>query len=73
MTDTETARANTSSARAAVASDAEPLSQSLARAFHDDPLMEYLFRDAPPKAAGQVAQGVSAACSSSACRTAGAR
>ena len=45
MTNTEAARANTSSARPAVWADAEALSQTLARAFHDDPLMGYLFRD----------------------------
>jgi GNAT superfamily N-acetyltransferase len=45
MTHVDVARAMASSARAAVWADADPLSQSLARAFHDDPLMEYLFRD----------------------------
>jgi len=44
--DIDTARATTSSARPAVWADAERLSQSLARAFHDDPFMAYLFRDA---------------------------
>jgi len=51
MTDTDTARGANTTARLAVASDAEPLSQSLARAFHDDPLMEYLFRDAAARPA----------------------
>jgi ribosomal protein S18 acetylase RimI-like enzyme len=46
MTNTDVARAVTSLARAAVWADAEPLSESLARAFHDDPLMCYLLRDA---------------------------
>jgi len=45
MSQFDAARANTSSARSAVWADAEPLSQSLARAFHDDPLMMYLFRN----------------------------
>ena len=45
MSDTNPARAISSSARHAVWADAEPLSQCLARAFHDDPLMHYLLRD----------------------------
>ena len=49
MTDTDVARAST--ARGAVWADAEPLSQSLARAFHDDPLMTYLFRNAAARSA----------------------
>jgi ribosomal protein S18 acetylase RimI-like enzyme len=45
MTNIDTARATTATARHAVWADADGLSQSLARAFHDDPLMTYLFRD----------------------------
>jgi hypothetical protein len=45
MTEMDTARAIRSAARSAVWADAEALSLSLARAFHDDPLMMYLFRD----------------------------
>ncbi len=44
MSDTA-ARASAATARPAVLEDAEPLSQCLARAFHDDPLMGYLLRD----------------------------
>jgi len=46
MTDPDVARATTSQARPAVWADAEAVSQTLARAFHDDPFMAYLFRDA---------------------------
>jgi hypothetical protein len=45
MISTEAARETGATARPAVWADAEPLSQSLARAFHDDPLMCYLFRN----------------------------
>jgi hypothetical protein len=45
MGEIDVARGATSTARPAVWEDAEPLSQCLARAFHDDPLMCYLFRD----------------------------
>ena len=41
----DSARATAAESRPAVWEDAEPLSQTLARAFHDDPLMTYLFRD----------------------------
>ena len=40
------ARASGATVRAATAADAEPLSQTLARAFHDDPLMLHLLRNA---------------------------
>jgi len=46
MTDIDRARAITASARPAVWADAERLSQTLASAFHDDPFMAYLLRDA---------------------------
>jgi hypothetical protein len=45
MGEVDLARGTTSTARPAVWEDAEPLSQCLARAFHDDPLMTYLFRN----------------------------
>jgi GNAT superfamily N-acetyltransferase len=46
MADTQAPRAPASSTRAAVWADAEALSQTLGRAFHDDPFMGCLFRDA---------------------------
>jgi len=45
MTDTAAARATSATARPATEADAEALSQTLARAFHDDPLMCFLFRN----------------------------
>jgi hypothetical protein len=51
MTDPDVARATTATARPAVWEDAEPLSHSLARAFHDDPVMCFLFRDAASRPA----------------------
>jgi hypothetical protein len=45
MGELDAARGKDATARPAVWDDAEPLSQCLARAFHDDPLMLYLFRD----------------------------
>jgi ribosomal protein S18 acetylase RimI-like enzyme len=51
MTDADTARATGAIARPAVWADAEPLSQALARAFHDDPLTAYLFPNAASRPA----------------------
>jgi ribosomal protein S18 acetylase RimI-like enzyme len=42
----DSARAAGATARPAVWADADPLSESLARAFHDDPVMMFFFRDA---------------------------
>jgi hypothetical protein len=50
MADTEIPRALASSARAAVWADADALSKTLGRAFHDDPFMGCLFRDASSRA-----------------------
>jgi GNAT superfamily N-acetyltransferase len=46
MTDTEAARPSSAAARAALWVDAEALSHTLGAAFHDDPFMGCLFRDA---------------------------
>ncbi len=42
----DTARETGATARPAVWADADPLSESLARAVHDDPVMMFFFRDA---------------------------
>ena len=46
MTETETSRAPATLARPAAWADADALSRTLGRAFHDDPFMACLFRDA---------------------------
>jgi ribosomal protein S18 acetylase RimI-like enzyme len=51
MTDTPTARESGAQVRAAVWADADPIAATLARAFHDDPLICFLLRDEAPRAA----------------------
>lgn len=46
MTPDNTARATGATARSATEADAEPASQTLARAFFDDPLIGFLLKDA---------------------------
>jgi|HubBroStandDraft_6_1064221.scaffolds.fasta_scaffold713341_2 GNAT superfamily N-acetyltransferase len=48
---TESARNSSAVARRATASDAEPVAQMLARAFHDDPLVMHFFSDESARAA----------------------
>ena len=45
MSETQTARESAVTARAATAADADAIAATLARAFHDDPLICFLLRD----------------------------
>lgn len=49
MSTEDTARATGASARGATAADADAISQTLSRAFFDDPLMCFLLSDAPSR------------------------